>query len=275
MRELKGTNRISLFRHVAQRIISSAKSHREVVGIMLLGGLNRGFADKFSDLDLTILLERKDRRLEEQLRILASREGEAERVEVDLEIHDLKDFERQEWNEITRWDFSKARIVFDRENQVKKILETKLLVNEEFWIRRIVKCAEYMKWYCCPPTENIRTVAESWIDRGDMFSAHYCLNYIFDLLIETVFALNREFLPPPKWRIFYFQNLQWLPRRHGLIVGAMKTRDLSTKELERRKNVIKKVWVDILPKIEKETQLTPEKIDEYYVKRILNQNVSR
>jgi hypothetical protein len=43
--------------------------------------------------------------------------------------------------------------------------------------------------------ENAGTIAEAWVDRGDMLSAHYCLNYSIELLVKTVFALNKEFLP--------------------------------------------------------------------------------
>jgi hypothetical protein len=47
-----------------------------------------------------------------------------------------------------------------------------------------------------------------------LISAYYCLNYGVDLLVRVIFALNKEFLPAPKWRMFYSYRLEWLPEDH-------------------------------------------------------------
>jgi len=67
---------------------------------------------------------------------------------------------------------------------------------------------EYLKWYCCPVKKDAGTVAEVWIRKGDLTSAHYCLNYGVELLLKLIFALNKEFLPSPKWRLFYSYSLK-------------------------------------------------------------------
>jgi len=59
--------------------------------------------------------------------------------------------------------------------------------------RTVVVCAEYLKWYCCPVKKDAGTVAEVWIRKGDLTSAHYCLNYGVELLLKLIFALNKEF----------------------------------------------------------------------------------
>jgi len=100
-------------------------------------------------------------------------EGRRSGIDIDLEVHFLEDFERWKWDEADRWEFSKAEIVFDSEGEVKKVFGEKLRVPKDFWIKRVVACAEYLKWYCCPTREDIGTVAESWIERADQVSKYY------------------------------------------------------------------------------------------------------
>jgi len=86
------------------------------------------------------------------------------------------------------------------------------------------------------------------------------------LLLKILFALNKEFLPPTKWRIFYSYRLKWLPEDYKeLLEETMYTKNFSVKELNRRLKAIRRLWLNILPKIEDETGLTPKKISECYL----------
>jgi hypothetical protein len=174
-----------------------------------------------------------------------------------------------------RWisgSFFRAEIVFDPHGEIKKVFSEKLKVPKDFWIKRIAVCGEYLKWYCCPPREEVGTVAESWIERGDLVAAHYCLNYAVDLLLRIVFALNREFLPAPKWRIFYSYGLKWLPENCIRLLGeAMLVKSFSVKDFSRRLRAVRELWCGILPKIREETGLTTELISKYYVEKVLHQ----
>jgi predicted nucleotidyltransferase len=271
---LKGKNQIRQFREAAERLVSKIKTCNNVAGIAFLGGLVRAFADKHSDLDIMVFLDKRDELLRRQLHKIGIEEGKHSGIDIDLEIHYLRDFERWKWNETDRWDFSHAGISFDPNGQIKKMFRAKLKVSGEFWIRHIAICAEYMKWYCCPPREGVGTIAEAWIDRGDVLSAHYCLNYSVELLFKIVFALNKEFLPPEKWRVFYFHNLKWLPRNHRLLNEAIIIRDLSAEDLSRRLRALRKIWQATLPKIEEATGLTPNQITKYYVEKVLHQTLT-
>jgi len=272
MVRLKGENQIKKFRQVAEGFISKVVSFEDVAGIVFIGGLVRGFADKFSDLDLIVFLSRRDERLRRQIRDLGVDEQRRLGIDVDLEVHFLEDFERWKWDEVDKWEFSRAEIVFDPEGEVKKIFREKLRVPKNFWIKRIVVCGEYLKWYCCPPREEVGTVAESWIERGDLVAAHYCLTYAADLLVRIIFALNREFLPAPKWRIFCSYGLKWLPENCERLLGeAMLVKSFSVKDFSRRLGAVRELWCGILPKIREETRLTSELISKYYVEKVLRQ----
>jgi len=269
--QLKGKNEIRRSTEAAKTLVSKVKVYHNVAGIAFLGGLVRGFVDKYSDLDITVFLDKRDELLRRRLYKIGVEEGKRLGVDVDLEIHYLSDVKRWKWNETERWDFSHAKIAFDPNGQIKRMLRTKLKVPKDYWIERIVICAEYMKWYCCPPREGVGTIAEAWIDRGDLLAAHYCLNYSVDLLFRVVFALSKEFLPPQKWRVFYFRNLKWLPNNHRLLGEAIIIRDLSVGDLKRRLETVRKIWQVILPKIGRETGLTSSQINRYYVEKILRQ----
>jgi predicted nucleotidyltransferase len=269
----KGKNQIALFRRVAQELVSKTIAHKNVAGVILLGGLIRNFVDRFSDLDIMVFLSRRDGRLAMQIRELAMEEKKSSTVDIDLEIHLLGDFKRRKWDETDRWDFSKCKIAFDPRGEIRKMLGAKLRVPRDFWTRRIAVCGEYVKWYGCPPKDTVGTIAEAWIERGDLLAAHYSLNYTVDLLLKEVFALNKEFLPPPKWRVFCSYDLKWLPKNHKeLLREMMSVKGITARDFNRRLKAIRKLWEEILPKIEDETGLTSDQISRYYVEKILRQD---
>ncbi|MGB8779060.1 MAG: nucleotidyltransferase domain-containing protein [Candidatus Bathyarchaeia archaeon] len=252
---LKGNNQIRLFRQVGKRLVSKITVSKNVAGVIFLGGLARGFADKYSDVDIIVLLNKEDQPLRRQIHNMGLEERKNSGLDIDLEIHYLNAFQRWKWDETNRWDFSHAEIVHDPEGQITRLFDARLKVSEKFWVKRIVTCTEYMKWYCCPPTDDVGTIAEAWVDRGDLLSANYCLNYAIDLLLKTVFALNKEFLPPPKWRLFYFRNLNWLPSNYGFLKAAIEVKGLTVECLNRRLKSLREIWQVILVKVQEETGL--------------------
>jgi hypothetical protein len=162
--------------------------------------------------------------------------------------------------------------VFDPEGEVKKLFSEKLEVSKSFWVKRIVVCGEYLRWYCCPLKKDVGSVAECWIERGDLVSAHYCLNYAVDLLIRVLYSLNREFLPAPKWRIFYSYELKWLPGSYKRLLGeAVLVKSFSAKDFRRRLEAVRELWRETLPKVREETGLTAELISKRYVEKVLHQ----
>jgi predicted nucleotidyltransferase len=271
--KLKGVNRIAYFRKVAADFASKIATHEGVAGILFLGGFVRGFVDEFSDLDVVVLLKNKDESLKRKLVRLWRGAERRYHIEIDFEVHFIEDFKAHGWNDSDRWDFSKAEIVFDPDGEARKVLKEKLRVSESFWKKRVVVCAEYLKWYCCPVKKDAGTVAEVWIRRGDLTSAHYCLNYGVELLFKLIFALNKEFLPSPKWRLFYSYSLKWLPKNYRkLIREALKAGGLSRADFERRLRALQTLGREVFQKIEEDMGLNAEAISKYYVEKILHQS---
>jgi predicted nucleotidyltransferase len=273
MHKLKGNNRIRKHKQIARALTTRIAQHRGVTGILYMGGLARGFADRHSDIDMIALLADKDETLRRKLRQLGSDEQKRTGIDIDLEIHYFDDLKDWKWTELRRWDFSHAEIAFDPEGRVKQFFKEKLAVSKAFWLKRVVVLGEYLKWYCCPPKEGEGTMTEAWLDRGDMLSAHYCLNYSIDLMIRIAFALNREFVPPQKWRIHYSYGLAWLPQDYEtLLKEATTIKSLAKRDLQRRLEAARKIWSGVLPKIREETGLTPATISRLYGEKVLRQS---
>jgi predicted nucleotidyltransferase len=269
--KLVGKNQISEFRQIAEGLVSKLSSFEDVVSVVFSGGLVRGFMDNYSDIDIMVFLKEEDRVLARQIRKMGSDAQRLTGVDVDLEVHSLGWLKRR-WNEIDRWSFATSQIVYDPRRETEKLFEDKLKLSGKFWVRRIVICCEYLKWYCCPPKENMETMAEAWINRGDLASAHYCLTYSVDVMLRLIFALNKELLPPQKWRLFYSYTLKWLPEGYRrLLKEAMKIKEMSKSDFERRLRAIRKMWHDIAPKIKDATGLTPDMTSKYYVEKVLHQ----
>jgi predicted nucleotidyltransferase len=269
---LRGENRIEKFRQVADGFVSQVVSSRDVAGVVYVGGLARGFADRFSDVDITVFLDKKNERLGRQIRRMSQDMGRRFGIDMDLEVHCLEAFKNSKWDEACKWDYSNAKIVFDPKKEITNMLSEKLRVPKDFWTRRIVVCSTYLRWYCCPPNKGIGTISEAWIERGDLTSAHYCLNYSIDLLLKILFALNRKFVPAPKWRLFCSYTLEWLPSNYDQVIKeAMVVRSLAAGDIDRRLKGLSDIWHETADKIECETRLTADLISEYYAKRILHQ----
>jgi len=273
MMRLNRQNCIERFRGIAEELVSKIVENDDVVGIVFAGGLERGFTDKYSDVDILVFLRKKSQVLRNRIVKLGSEMQKHSAVDVDLEVHFLDDFRNQKMSEMRKWDLSHMLVVFDPQSEIKQLLRQKTKVPRSYWVRRVVVHSEHLKWYCCPPETRIGTITEAWAERGDLVSAHYCIDYSLDLTIRILFALNREFLPSPKWRIFYSHTLKWLPKGYGkLLKETMLVHELSLSELERRLNALRELWCGILPRIENETGLTPSSISRYYVQRIIHQS---
>ena len=272
VKRLYGENRIGQFKEIAEQLKRKISRFEGVSGIVFMGGLTRGFADKYSDVDITVLLAEKDESLRERIKNIGLDTRKNSGVDLDLEVYFLEEFKARKWSEIAEWDFSHSNVAFDRNGDVKKLLNEKLTVPNSFWVKRIIVYGEYLEWYCCPPRESDETLADIWVERGDLTSAHYCVNYAMTLLIRMVYALNKEFLPPPKWEIFQSYGLKWLPPDYKRLIDRVLTvKSLSKPELKRRLKAIRTLWREISSKIKKETGLTPESIQKQYVKHVLKQ----
>ncbi len=134
MVKLKGKNQIGRFRQVAKRLVTRISKYEGVCGIVLLGGLARGFADRFSDLDLAVFLSESNEPLRRQIHEVALDEQKRSSIDTDILIYSLGDLEKQHWGETEKWMFSEAKIAFDPQGETKKGLHKEAEGSQRFLV---------------------------------------------------------------------------------------------------------------------------------------------
>jgi len=212
-----------------------------VVGIVFLGGIARGYFDRFSDIDVIIFKKRGV-----DLGVRAEYELEYKGFRIDYEIVDYEDMVESEWGMEMRWAFSRARIFYDPEGKIRSLIDGKVRLGDEERRWLIIEGVTQSDWYC-------NTVSESWIYRGDPVSAHLSIYYALEELVKALFMLNNELLPGGKWRFYMVQRLKWLPRGFNeKLREILLLRDFSVRELERRRSALNHLWRQVLLRAEKE-----------------------
>jgi len=266
---LKGTNRIDTFRMVAHEIVQRVSHFASVCGILYMGGLVRGFADKFSDVDIIVLLNNEDPFTRDFLPSISATLEDKSNLEIDLEVYLIEEYALREWDEYTKWDLAHSEIAFDRHGNAAAMLKEKLHMSDDDWKLRLSKSMVYFSWYCSPAEDYIPTMSDMWIERGDEASAAYSITYSIELILDMLYSLNRSFLPAPKWRVSYTKSLDWVPTDFDAnLREAMLTLEISEEDTKRRAIALKKIWPDILVKAESEFGLNREEARKVYISAV-------
>lgn len=251
-------NRYRELRPRAEDLSRRIASLKGVEGVAFMGGLARGYLDESSDVDIVVLLGRRDSRLKAKIQGMGSVESPHLGGDVDLEVHTLRGFERLERDDNRRWECSHAEVVHDVGGRTARLFLQVSSVPESFWVDRVVGDWMYFQW-CVANPDAPKSIAEICMDRGDPLGAHYTVNYAMDLLLELVYALNREFLPPPKWRFACLQELRWRPRgSERALQEAMLVHDLGRKDLSRRLSALSSLHAPLKARVKKSTGLSEE-----------------
>lgn len=265
-----GRNMHAELSSIAREIGDRAIGMEAVEGVVFLGSLARGFMDESSDLDISIIVGGKDlKRLRRVFEPMAKEVESNRGVEADIEVHAYDDFARRQWGEIERFSFQHCQIYFDRNGRLGRSIKEKLDVPRDFWTRRIVEGCIYLSGYASPGREG-RSTAENWVRRGDLAQAHYCAGYVAELIMELTYALNREFLPPPKWRMFNLRNLPWRPE--GLeesLATIMSVGEMNQEGLARRLSAARELWPRIIQRVEEVEDMDMDSMNIFYNERIV------
>jgi len=218
--------------------------HDDMVGIVFLGGVARGYFDRSADIDIA-LFKKQGAEIPLPAKFLT--------IEDFLVQIYLEDYEREktiEWDMPKRWAYSQGQIYFDPMNKIAQLLGEKvpLRPEEKKWL--MMSGLTLSEWY-------INRLTHTWVERGNLISAHHMfhqgLNFFFDML----FALNNELVPDMKWRYFCGEQLERLPHNfQEHIKDIMILHSISMEELERRRKVFMDLWGEMKPIIEKEVQLS-------------------
>jgi predicted nucleotidyltransferase len=233
---------------VAKEFASKLK-RKGVVGIVFLGGIARGYFDKFSDIDIIVFKKKKAK-----LGMKPEDEIEYKGFKIDYEITDYEDSVKSEWETVKKWTFSTAKIFYDPEGKIGTLIREKVRLKDKERKWMIIEGMTQSEWHC-------NDCSESWVYRNDIESAHRSINLALEYFMKAIFGLNNELLPDEKWLMYEVRRLKWLPEGFNeKLKEIILIKDISIKELRRRRNALNRLWKQVLPKAEKKVGM---KFDEF------------
>jgi hypothetical protein len=220
----------------------------EVVGIVLLGAIPRGYFDRSADIDIAIF---KNQAADIPLPAkFTKRDG----MEIQCWISDYEVELSAVWDMPRRWTYSQCRIVYDPEGKIARLLSEKVPLRPAEARELLRNGFVLSEWY-------INRLTQLWVERGNIVSAHQMINqglvYFFDLL----FGWNHGLVPDMKWRYYCVERSERLPAnfREG-IRETMTLRSFSLEELNRRRKAFMGMWREMRPAVEKELGQTFEEL---------------
>jgi hypothetical protein len=223
-----------------------ARAYRtdDVVGVVLLGAVPRGYFDLPADVDLAVFPKRESRRNPPQK--FTGLEG----IEVHCWWSDYETELAAQWEMSKRWAYSRREILYDPEGKIARLLAEKvpLAADERKWL--LMSGCILSEWYG-------NRLADLWITRGSLASAHQMIAQGLNSFLELLFVLNRQLVPDVKWRHFLAEKLPRLPDRFAeRVARILILREIGREELERRRAVFLEMWREMLPVVEREVGMT-------------------
>jgi hypothetical protein len=220
----------------------------ELVGIVFLGAIARGYFDHSADIDIAIFKK------EGSQIPLTKKFYNVEGIEVQIWLSDYESELTESWDMGRRWTYSRSQIHFDPQGKVAQLLKDKvpLKPEEKRWL--MMSGLTLSEWY-------VNRLTDLWIERGNMISAQQLFDqgliYFFDML----FGLNNELVADMKWRYYCVEQLERLPHDFKeRCKEVMILNSFTREELDRRKRAFMEMWREMQPIIEGEVGMTFEEM---------------
>jgi len=216
----------------------------EIVGIVFLGAIARGYFDRSADIDIALFKKRA------AVIPLTANYVKVQGFEIHChsEIYDPRI--KTAWDMAKRWTYSQRQVFYDPKGLIVKMLEkiVPLKQEERKWL--LMSGLALSEWY-------INRLTRLWVERGNMISAHFMidqgLNYFFDLL----FAINNQLVADVKWRYYCVEKLPKLPTNfHERIQEVLLLNSFTVEEINRRQRSFMKMWQQMVPLVEQEVKMS-------------------
>jgi len=222
----------------------------DIVGIVFLGAIVRGYFDHSADIDIAIFKKEGS-----QIPI-TKKFYKIEDIEVQIWLSDYESELTNPWDMARRWTYSQSQIYFDPQEKIVQLLTDKvpLKPEEKRWL--MMSGFTLSEWY-------INRLTQLWLERGNIVSAHHMFDqgliYFFDML----FGLNNELVADMKWRYYCVEQLERLPHNFKQrFKDIMILNAFTREELDRRKRAFMEMWREMQPTIEGEVQMTFEEMEQ-------------
>ena len=239
---LKGENTVRELLDVLKKSLRTFTGLHGLAGIILAGGLSRGYADYLSEIDLVIFLREKEYfEYKNGACPFALGISVIDGYLYDIKIMNFDEEKNKVYDSVALWDLSYAFIVHDPDNLIDDFIKLKLSKPID-----ILSATGFMwnaYWF-------YKLAGDIWIHRHDTLQGHFVFNQVIKPLLSALFIANKEYIPHEKWIIHMARSLSWKPHNwETLLAGAMNTGDFSIQSLLDRQQCIDKLWNSINKKI--------------------------
>ncbi len=223
------------FLNVLNKNMDKLKEFDQIAGIMLDGGMSRGYADYLSEIDVVIFLhDTAYRSYQEKKTPISLGITMLDGYLFDIKTLNYEEELQREYDSVSLWDLSYAKIIHDNNGELKRLFDNKLDRNAE---EDQAEGLLFNAWW------SFKLAGDIWIHREDAIQGHYCLNNAIKPLISSLFIANREYVPHDKWLIHMSRSLEWKPDRYDeLLKEIMDTGDMSIESLSKRQQSFENLW---------------------------------
>ncbi len=237
-------NLIREYKNLAYRIADQVKLCPDVEGICVSGGVSRGFADRYSDIEFLIYLNHegyKKWREKEYVPPIPQMGSKYGGKVIDVQWLDLKEEKKRKWTEVEKWDRSYCLILYDKKRTIAKLLVSKLHCSKESRDLLIFNSLSEMKY-------NLK-LSHDMIHRKCFEISQLIMNKILSDIIKITFFINNEYLPHEKWRLHLLNSLPWKPScfKKSVIVNSLSTK-MKLQQSQARHYLLKTSYKECLKK---------------------------
>ncbi|KPJ56537.1 hypothetical protein AMJ49_04650 [Parcubacteria bacterium DG_74_2] len=238
-----------------------------IKGIVLLGGLGkRNFIDKYSDIDLTVFISKKDAK-KISLPFEFHYQSNGKTLEFNIHQQILEEEERiKKWKDFKIEAYARGKIIYDPTKRVSKLIKNKIRFDENEAFDRLIWIMQQYKWR--GQIHSIRAYR-----RGYPEASHGLLNQCAEILLEAIYLLNKRYLPHKKWELVYLNEMKKpFNRLNSEFKKVMIIKNYHLSDIKRRIKILDKIYGLVLNEILKQYKNSPRDPYKYYYKNFVQLN---
>ncbi|WP_167958394.1 hypothetical protein [Anaerosporobacter faecicola] len=233
--QAKGTNQVEELKEELRRHLPLFQQYEGIAGIMLDGGMSRGFADALSEIDVVLFLHKEEfNAYHSKLTPTALGITMIDNYLYDIKLCCYEEEMERSYGQLELWDLSYAQILYDPKKELQHLFDEKLKETVE---------PSTASGYLFDAWWHYRLAGDIWIAREDCGQGHYVLNAAIAPLLSALYIINKEYIPHEKWLIHMSRSLVWLPENYEQqLEQLLCVKDFTLPSLKDRQTAFHQLW---------------------------------
>ncbi len=233
--KIRKDNCLNEFMDALSKNMNKIKEFDDIAGIMLDGGMSRGYADYLSEIDIVVFLhDAAAQSYHSRKTPISLGITKLDGYLYDVKVVNYEEELQRDYDSVALWDLSYAKIIYDNNGELKALFEKKLQRKTEL---SQAEGLMFEAWW------SYRLAGDIWLYREDALQGHYCLNNAVKPLISAMFIANQEYIPHDKWLLHMSRSLEWKPDHYEeLLALILGTGDMSLESLYKRQQSVEHLW---------------------------------